>query len=295
MSHSRHARRPIPPSAGIGLRSPHFRQVVDEKPPVGWWEVHSENFFAKGGAPWRYLERVRRDYPVSLHGVGLSLGSAELPEPEHLHRLKSLHEQVKPGLISEHLAWNRVGGVHLHDLLPLPYTEESLRLFCRNVEVAQDALKRTLLIENPSLYLSFVQSSIPEPEFLTELVRRTGCGLLLDVNNIYVSCRNLGQDANAYLAAIPPEAVQEIHLAGHHVNQVDGQEIVIDSHAAPVPESVWALYAQALRRFGPVPTLIERDANIPPLADLQAEAAQANRLLLSLPTAVVEKRDASVA
>lgn len=270
---------PIPVKAGVGLRHVHFREIVETKPEVAWFEGHSENFFGKGGAPLHYLEKIRRDYPVSFHGVGLSLGSADPLDREHLKKLKTLVDRFEPGLVSEHVSWSRVGGAHLHDLLPMPYTGESLEVLCRHVEEMQEFLGRQILIENPSSYLAFTHSDIPEAEFLTETVKRTGCRLLLDVNNIYVSSRNLGLDAEAYLQELTPAMVGEIHLAGYHVNQVEEKEVLIDDHGAPVYDEVWSLYDKALAQLGPVPTLIEWDTRIPPLEVLLQEAAKAQARL----------------
>ncbi len=265
-------------SSGIGLRTPHFRAVLSTKPDVGFFEVHSENYFGAGGQPLSMLERVRRDYPVSLHGVGLSLGGAEPLNQAHLSKLKALVDRIEPALVSEHLAWVGIGGVFLNDLLPVPYTEEALSVTAAHVSQVQDRLGRRILIENPSSYLTFRHSTMSEPEFLRALVATTGCGLLLDVNNIYVSARNQRFDAAAYLAAVPAGAVAEYHLAGH----TDAGDLLIDTHDHAVSDPVWALYRAAVRLIGDRPTLIERDSNIPPLAELVAEAVQADRLRLSV-------------
>ena len=264
--------------AGVGLRSPHVAEVMRTHPQVPWFEVHAENYLG-GGAALRTLERLRQDYPISIHGVGLSLGSADGLEARHLARLKRLVERLEPVLLSEHLSWSIAGGVYLNHLLPLPYTEETLDCVCRHVDQAQTVLARRLLVENPSSYLRFIGSSIPEPEFLSEIVRRTGCGLLCDVNNIYVTTQNFAQDAVAYLEMLPADAVDEIHLAGHAVNDADGQPILIDDHGSSVCEAVWQLFTHALGRFGPVPTLIEWDTNIPAFAVLVDRAQKAERLL----------------
>jgi uncharacterized protein (UPF0276 family) len=262
-------------SAGIGLRSPHVPGIAATRPKLGFLEVHAENYIAGTMALERLLE-LRRDYSVSVHAVALSLGSAEELDRVHLGRLKALIERVEPMLVSEHLAWSAIGGVYLNDLLPLPYTEESLDLFCRHVEETQEAFGRRLLIENPSSYLRYRHSSIPEPEFLTEVARRTGCGILCDVNNIYVSARNFGFDPVAYLDALPVEAIGEIHLAGHHA--AEDVDILIDDHGSRVAQPVWELHAAALRRFGPVPTLIEWDTDLPALEVLLDEAHHAEEL-----------------
>jgi uncharacterized protein len=261
----------IPAVAGIGLRGPHISEILATRPALGWCEVHPENYM--GGRPaLSRLRAVRREYPVSLHGVGLSLGSAEGLDLRHLARLKALAEQIEPVLVSEHLAWSVNDGTFLNDLLPLPYTEECLEVFCRNVLTMQEALGRLILVENPSTYLRFRHSPIPEPEFLAELVRRTGCGLLCDVNNIYVTCENFAFDPMAYLDALPAAAIGEIHVAGHHRSEHRGRVILIDEHGSRMIPPVWTLYRHALARFGRVPTLVEWDKHIPELAILLDEA-----------------------
>ena len=262
-------------TAGIGLRAPHMAEVLAMRPALSFLEVHSENFMG-GGPGLRQLEAIRAHYPISLHGVGLSLGSAGGLDPDHLDRLRILAERIEPMLVSEHLSWSVAGGVYLNDLLPLPLTEEALAVVCRNVETMQQTLKRPVLVENPSAYLRFRQSTIPEPEFLTELTRRTGCGLLCDVNNIYVSAENFGLDAEAYLDALPPAAVGEMHLAGHFRGERAGRTLLIDDHGAPVADAVWDLYRHATRRFGHASTLIEWDSNLPSLPTLLAEARRAD-------------------
>lgn len=265
----------IPARAGIGLRPPHYRQLLDELPDIGWLEVHSENYFADGGQPLYFLERLRHHYPVSLHGVGLSLGSTDDLSREHLTNLARLIDRVEPGLVSEHLSWSSVGGRFYNDLLPLPHTDEALALVCRHVDQAQDCLGRQLLVENVSSYLQFTEPDWPEWEFIAEVAHRTGCGILLDVNNIYVSSVNHGFDALRYLRGIPAAQVREIHLAGHDHNG----RCLIDTHGARVAEPVWALYRAAVARFGRVPTLIEWDTDLPPLAVLLGEAASVETIL----------------
>jgi uncharacterized protein (UPF0276 family) len=270
----------LPPRAGIGLRSPHYRDVLRERPPVGWLEVHSENFFSRGGQGLHCLEQVRAHYPVSLHGVGLSLGSADPLSRDHLHQLKQLIDRFDPTLVSDHVCWGMIGGRHLNDLLPLPYTDEALRIMCEHVAQAQEFLRRQILIENVSSYLQFSESSIPEWEFVAEIATRTGCGVLLDVNNIYVSSINHGFDPLRYLDAMPARAVQEIHLAGFDTVRLDGGgSVLIDTHGRRVAGPVWNLYGEALSRVGPVPTLIEWDTDVPPLAVLLDEAAKAQAIL----------------
>ena len=265
--------------AGIGLRPPHFRRVLSECPPVSWFELHSENFFCAGGEQLDVLTRVRRDYPLSLHGVALSLGRADGPDREHLHKLKQLIARFAPALVSEHLCWGAIGERHLNDLLPLPYTEEALDFMVAHVQAAQEFIGRILLIENVSSYLCYRHSTIPEWEFIAALAQRSGCGILLDVNNIYVNSVNHAFDARAYLHAIPPKVVGEIHLAGFTRKQNLPVELLIDSHNQPVADAVWDLYRAALAHVGPVPTLIEWDQDIPELEVLLAEAAKAEGLL----------------
>ncbi len=260
---------------GIGLRAPHYRVMLAQLPPVGFLEVHSENYFGAGGQPHRYLEQLAAHYPLSLHGVGLSLGSADGLDTAHLAKLKALVNRYQPALLSDHLCWGRVGGQHLNDLLPMPYTDEALDVMVRNVSQAQDYLGRSLLVENISSYLQFVDTDRTEADFLLELAQRSGCGILLDVNNLYVNAVNFGSDAAAFITAMPPGVVGEIHLAGFEA----GGDCLIDTHSRPVCEAVWALYQLALNHLGAVPSLIEWDSDIPPLATLLAEAARAQGFL----------------
>ncbi|HTS54804.1 MAG TPA: DUF692 domain-containing protein [Burkholderiales bacterium] len=265
----------IPTRVGIGLRAPHCREIIESRPDIGWVEVHSENYFGDGGQPHRFLERIRADYPLSLHGVGLGLGSAASLDLDHLRKLARLIRRYDPGLVSEHLCWSRTAGRHLNDLLPLPYTEEALTHICARIDETQETLSHQLLIENVSSYLRFRHSTIPEWEFLIEVARRSGCGILLDVNNVYVNAVNHGFDPLTYLAAVPAEAVREIHLAGFD----DGGPCLIDTHGAPVANEVWSLYRETIARLGPRPTLIEWDTDIPPLAVLLGEAGKATQVL----------------
>ena len=265
--------------AGVGLRFRHHHEVARERPDIAWFEVHTENYMGGGIAP-AVLDRIRANYPLSLHGVGLSLGGAERLDAAHLARVRAVVERIEPGLVSEHLAWSTSGGVYLADLLPLPMTPEALTIVCEHVDQMQTVLRRRILIENPSTYLRFRHSCIPEWEFISEVARRTGCGILCDVNNIYVSACNHGWDPQTYLDALRPEAIGEIHLAGHSLRRFDeGRVLRIDDHGSPVAPAVWALYSQALQRFGAVPTLIEWDNDVPPLEVLAAEAAIAQRML----------------
>ncbi|HXQ67769.1 MAG TPA: DUF692 domain-containing protein [Alphaproteobacteria bacterium] len=281
MDRTRFVADSIAANIGVGLRAPHIAEVLASRPAIAWFEVHAENYMGRG-PDFAALMNVRRDYPLSLHGVGLSLGTAEGLDRAHLQELKGLVERSEPFLVSEHLSWSVTGGVYFNDLLPLPLTEETLAVVSRNIALMQETLGRRVLIENPSSYLRFRHSAIPEPEFLAELVRRTGCGLLCDVNNIYVSCTNFAEDAAAYLAAFPGEAVGEIHLAGHFRSERRGRALLIDDHGAQVSDEVWAVYRRALERFGMVPTLIEWDKNLPSWAALLAEARRAQEVAESI-------------
>jgi len=265
---------PIPPAVGIGLRFQHHAAFLEARPDVAWVEVHTENYL--NGPALAVLGQVRRDYPVSLHGVGLSLGSAEGLDEVHLDRIAELAAHIEPGLMSEHLAWMVVDHAFLSDLLPLPLTEESLAVVCRNVTRVQDRLKRPILVENPSTYLQFEHSTIPEGEFLATLAARTGCGLICDVNNIAVSTANHGWDPLAYLGALPAAAIGEFHLAGHSTQEIaPGRVLRLDTHDRPVDPEVWTLFEAALAAIGTRPTLIEWDAELPPLGTLLDEAARA--------------------
>jgi hypothetical protein len=265
----------VPLRAGIGLRAPHCRDIIASRSDIGWVEVHSENYFGDGGQPHQFLERIRADYPLSLHGVGLGLGSAAPLDLDHLRKLERLIRRYQPGLVSEHLCWSAAGGRYLNDLLPLPYTEEALAHVCRRIGEAQHFLGRQLLIENVSSYLQFRHSTIPEWEFLAEVSRRCGSAILLDVNNIHVNAVNHGFDPLTYLDAVPAAAVQEIHLAGFD----DTGACLIDTHGTPVAAEVWSLYREAIDRLGPRPTLVEWDTDIPPLEVLLAEASKAAAIL----------------
>ena len=263
-----------PALPGIGLRAQHIKEVLARRPDVAWFEVHAENYM-HDSAGLAALEQVRAQYPLSLHGVALSLGSAGPLDRRHLDRLKSLADRLDPFLVSEHLAWSAHDGAHFNDLLPLPWTEEALETMSSHVNEVQDVLGRRILVENPSGYLRFRHSTMDEAFFLAELVRRTGCGLLCDVNNIYVSAWNIETDPIEYLALLPAAAVGEIHLAGHAVKIVGNRTVLIDDHASRVSDGVWALYREALTRFGCRPTLIEWDADLPDLDTLMSEAARA--------------------
>lgn len=268
------ASNPLFSGYGLGLRKEHYRDFLETNVPVDFVEVISENFMVEGGQPRDILRRVRERHPVALHGVSMSIGSADGLDRDYLRRLKSLVDEIEPLFVSDHLSWSRTGRFNSHDLLPVPYTEEALDIVCANISLAQDVLGRTMLFENPSSYVAFDGASMSEWEFIAAMAKRTGCELLLDVNNIFVSATNHGFDALAFLDGIPAERVRQIHLAGHS----PGPELLIDTHDRPVREDVWALYANAIARLGPVATMIERDADIPPLAELLDELSRARAI-----------------
>jgi uncharacterized protein len=259
---------------GLGLRREHYRDFLDTDVAVDFVEVISENFMVEGGQPRHILRQVRERHPVALHGVSMSIGSADGLKPDYLRKLKSLADEIQPLFVSDHLSWSRIDHFNSHDLLPVPYTEEALDIVCRNIDRAQNALGRSMLFENPSSYIAFGDAAMTEWEFLRAMCKRTGCELLLDVNNIYVSASNHGFDAQAYLRGIPAERVRQIHLAGH--SQGDG--LLIDTHDSLVRDDVWSLYASASALTGPVATMIERDGNIPPLGELLEELATARAI-----------------
>lgn len=273
-----------PARAGVGLKPQHVREVLDTRPDIGFFEVHAENYMVDGGPMHLGLERIRAHYPVTLHGVGLSIGGEAPPDENHLDRLDALIRRYQPAVFSEHLAWSGHGGVFFNDLLPLPYNPATLQRVCAHIDRVQSRLQCRMLLENPSTYLAFADSTMDEADFLREVLRRTGCGLLLDVNNAHVSCVNHGRDARSYLQrllhALPRDAVGQIHLAGFTPNQdAAGAPLLIDSHGAPVDAAVWRLYADVLDRLGAVPTLLERDHDVPSLADLRAEAQRAEHMM----------------
>lgn len=278
-SHTATIVHPVPAAAGIGLRAPHIARVRDEHPPIAWLETHSENLFAAGGPFRDALDRIRADYPISLHGVGLSLGSADELDATHLRRLCEVVDRYQPALVSEHLCWGAIGGRHSNDLLPLPFTDEALTLMVSRIGQVQDALQRAILVENISTYLRFRDGDYTEWDFVAGVVRRSGCGLLCDINNIYVNSINHGFDPRMYLHALPRAAVKEIHLAGFTRKEGLPVPLLIDSHSRRVDQVVWDLYADAIALFGPVPTLIEWDQDIPELEVLLDEAAHAEELL----------------
>lgn len=266
----------LPLRAGLGLKAEHFTQVLETRPDIGFFEVHAENYMVAGGPFHHYLGLIRAQYPLSLHGVGLSIGGEGPLDLEHLARLVTLIERYQPQSFSEHLAWSSHGPVFLNDLLPLAYDASNLSRVCDHVDQVQSTLKRPMLLENPSTYLQFQRSTLDETDFISEVIRRTGCGLLLDVNNVYVSCINHQRDPSAYIDALPLHAVGEIHLAGFAEDTDSlGDRLLIDDHGAPIDNAVWQLYEQVLTRTGPVATLIERDNQVPAFSVLQAEARQA--------------------
>jgi uncharacterized protein len=267
------------PSAGLGLKPQHFEEALAAPADGLWFEVHPENYLVDGGPRLTWLDAIRARHPVALHGVALSLAAAARPDPDHLRRLAALADRVQPTMVSEHLAWSAWRGAYYPDLLPFPRTDEALARVADNVGRVQDALRRAIAIENPSHYLAINGHEWDEIDFLEALARRTGCRLLLDVNNVFVSARNLGLSAEAYVDAFPGALVDEIHLAGHSADPALGDRLLVDSHDAPVDPAVWALYERLVARIGPRPTLIERDGNVPAFATLLAERARAQRLL----------------
>ena len=272
----------IPARGGVGLKAEHYRTIVETLPDVGFFEVHAENYMGAGGPPHRYLSAIRERYPLSLHGVGLSIGADRPLDEDHLQRLKRLIERYRPGLFSEHLAWSSHDSSFLNDLLPVPYTAETLTRVIEHIDQVQNALRRQMLLENPSTYLAFAESTYSEIDFIAEVVRRTGCGLLLDVNNVYVASTNQEWDPIAYIEAYPLAHVQEIHIAGYTREADDkGRPLLIDTHNRPVVEIDWSLYAHAVTLIGPVPTLIEWDADVPDWPTLKREADRAEAIMLA--------------
>ena len=270
----------LPWRAGIGLKPQHFREVLASRPDIGFFEVHAENYMVDGGPFHHFLGRVREHYPLSLHGVGLSIGGVGPLDESHLDRLAVLIDRYQPASFSEHLAWSSHGGTFFNDLLPLPYDRATLGRVCEHIDRVQERLQRRMLLENPSTYVEFESSTMSETAFLREVLERTGCGLLLDVNNVHVSCTNHGRDALAYIRELPLAAVGEVHLAGFARDQdAAGAPLLIDSHGSPVDPAVWDLYAQVTMKLGAVPTLLERDNDVPALPTLLAEAHQADRIM----------------
>ena len=270
----------LPPRSGLGLKTEHFREVLGAQPDIGFFEVHAENYMVAGGPFHHFLGLIREQYPLSLHGVGLSIGAEGPLDSQHLKRLAALIERYQPQSFSEHLAWSSHGPVFLNDLLPLAYDAPTLNRVCEHIDQVQSNLKRPMLLENPATYLAFQRSTMDEADFISEVIRRTGCGLLLDVNNVYVSCINHQRDPLTYIDALPLQAVGEIHLAGFAEDTDSlGDRLLIDDHGAPIDNAVWTLYRQVLDRVGPIATLIERDNQIPAFSVLHAEARQADELL----------------
>lgn len=270
----------LPPRSGLGLKTEHFREVLGAQPDIGFFEVHAENYMVAGGPFHHFLGLIREQYSLSLHGVGLSIGAEGPLDLQHLQRLAALIERYQPQSFSEHLAWSSHGPVFLNDLLPLAYDAPTLNRVCEHIDQVQSSLKRPMLLENPATYLAFQRSTIDEADFISEVIRRTGCGLLLDINNVYVSCINHQRDPLAYIDALPLHAVGEIHLAGFAEDTDSlGDRLLIDDHGAPIDNAVWALYRQVLERVGPIATLIERDNQLPAFSMLHAEARQADELL----------------
>jgi uncharacterized protein (UPF0276 family) len=270
----------LPARGGVGLKPEHFREILASAPDLGFFEVHAENYMVDGGPFHHYLSRIRENYCLSIHGVGLSIGSESPLDDEHLNRLARLLDRYQPESFSEHLAWASHGEVFLNDLLPVPYNAATLARVCMHVDQVQNRLKRRMLLENPATYLEFASSTLSETEFIADVVKQTGCGLLLDVNNVYVACVNHHRDPRAYIEALPLDAVGQIHLAGFaRDTDAAGDPLLIDSHGAPVAQAVWDLYAFALERLGPTPTLIERDNDIPSFPVLLAEAHQAEAIM----------------
>ena len=274
------APRTLPAAAGIGYKAQHFAGLMEAAGPVAWLEIHAENYMGAGGRPLAQLRALADRFPISVHGVGLSIGGEGPLDADHLARLRHLCDWLQPASFSEHLAWSTHDTGFLNDLLPLPYTAATLARVCDHIDRVQDALGRRMLLENPSTYLAFAESEMDEVTFLSEIARRTGCGLLLDVNNVFVSATNQGWDARAYIDAFPLDAVGEIHMGGHDEDTDDhGRPLLIDSHGRAVVDPVWALYAHTIARGGPRPTLIEWDTDVPPLSELKAEAARAAAIL----------------
>lgn len=269
----------LPPRAGLGFKPQHFDAIRQDPHPPAFFEVHAENYMGAGGLPHAQLTALRQDFPISIHGVGLSIGGAGPLDQAHLARLKLLCDRYQPESFSEHLAWSSHGTEYLNDLLPLPYTSETLDRVCAHVDQVQECLGRRILLENPATYVLFEQSTIPETEYLAAIARRTGCGLLLDVNNVFVSCTNHRLDPRAYLAAFLTQEVGEIHLGGHDAEDLPSGPLLIDSHGAPVADPVWTLYAEVIARIGAVPTLVEWDNHVPDWPTLAAEVARADDLL----------------
>lgn len=269
----------LPTLPGVAFKPEHFPAIRNGAEGIGFFEVHAENYLGAGGLPHRQLAAIRADHPLSIHGVGLSIGGARGLDPDHLERVRLLCDRYEPESFSEHLAWSSHGAEYLNDLLPLPYTDETLGIVCDHVDHVQEVLGRRMLLENPATYLRFAASTIPETEFLSEVARRTGCGLLLDVNNVFVSCTNHGTDPRDWLAALKLNIVGEVHLGGHDREEMPSGPLLIDSHGTAVADPVWALFAEVVARAGPLPTLVEWDNDLPDWPVLRAEAVRAGAIL----------------
>ena len=275
-------RVPLPKAPGVGFKSQHFQDIIDQPGAVKWLEIHAENYMGDGGRPLAQLRHLQEIFPISCHGLGLSIGGEERLDSDHLERLKSLHAWLKPASFSEHLAWSSHEGQYLADLLPLPYTSSTLKRVSRHIDQVQETLNTIMLLENPSTYLDFDETTMSEIEFLTELTRRTGCGLLLDINNVYVSCVNRGWNAEDYICQFPHHLIGEIHLGGHEMDGDPGDVTLIDNHASEVSETVWQLFQRVIEKAGPLPTLIEWDNDIPNWSVLSEEARRAGTILSRL-------------
>lgn len=280
----------VPARAGAGLKADHVTAILQERADIGFFEVHAENYMGAGGPPHRQLEAIRKHYPLSLHGVGLSIGGEGALDKDHLRRLAELNRRYEPGLFSEHLAWSTHDTVYYNDLLPVPYDRATFERVCDHIDEVQETVGRRMLLENPSTYVAFARSTMSELDFLTEITRRTGCGLLLDVNNVFVSSTNHARSPEAYLEAFPMEAVGEIHLGGHAPDLDDeGRPLLIDAHDRAVDAAVWRLYESVIRRHGAVPTLIEWDNDVPAWPVLFAQAQEADRILADAPSAGLKR------
>ncbi len=274
----------LPATVGVGYKDKHFREILESPGDVAWLEIHAENYMGKGGRPIAQIRRLREDFPFSCHGVGLSIGGEEDLDGDHLDRLKELVGWLEPASFSEHLAWSTHEGNYFNDLLPLPYTEETLARVCRHIDQTQERIGCRMLLENPSTYFQFAESTIDEIEFLSAISERTGCGLLLDVNNVHVSSTNQSSDPEDYLDRFPFDRVGEIHLGGHEEDDdPEGATLLIDNHAAPVADPVWSLFERAVQRAGPLPTMIEWDNDVPGWPVLAAEAARASNIMKNAP------------
>jgi uncharacterized protein len=294
-THDFRVRATVPSRAGVGLKAEHWRTITQTRPDIGWFEIHAENYMGAGGQPHHFLSNIRKDYPISLHGVGLSVGSAGPLDAAHLGRLRALADRYQPGLFSEHLAWSTHDGAYLNDLLPVPYDDETLNRVVDHIDQIQDVMARPMLLENPSTYVRFDRSDMSELDFLRAIVARTGCGLLLDVNNVFVSATNHAYDPVAYIDAFPVEHLGEVHLGGHADSADEaGAPLLIDAHDRPVADPVWLLYRRLIQRTGPVPTLIEWDNDVPAWPELMAEAERADAIMTARLSNSMQRADHAV-